>query len=115
MPSNLFNYPFQPILNSTAPAFSSSFDDTALLVVLESTAIPRQWQHVGGRSIRFAESSGVDYYAKLGTSDVVAASSDSAKILGGTVEVWRVQPNQTHISLYSSTLAIVNITLGVGQ
>ena len=109
---------FRPV-PSTAPAFEaqSSFTN-AQLHALQSTAIGRQWAGPSGRAIRLAESSGLDYFAVTGTSDVVAASTDSILFLGGTVETIYPNPKDTHISLLSlstSTAPAVNITLGYGN
>jgi hypothetical protein len=105
---------FHALRNSTAPAFQSTASDTAVLLALESTSL-REWQFATSRAVRLAEKTGADYYVKFGTSDVVAASTNSMLILGGTVEAHRVDTGQTHISLYSSTDVTVNICLGTGQ
>lgn len=113
----LFDYPFQPIRNSTAPSFNSTGGDNAsTLNAFESSGL-REWDKgPDGRAVRFAESSGVDYFVNFGTSDIVAASSDSMFVLGGTVELFRIQPGQTHMALISfSTVAEVNITIGYGR
>lgn len=115
-----YDFPFQPIRNSTAPSFevtSSGFTGTTAQA-LESTAIGRTWEGPSGRAVRFAESSAVDYFVNFGSSLIVAASSDSMKVLGGTVESFFIQPGQTHVAIRSistSTDALVNVTLGYGR
>ena len=111
---NLFLYPFQALKNSTAPSFESTADNTAVLLALESSGL-RQWQFPTSRVVRLAEKTGADYYVKFGTSDVVAASTNSILMLGGTVELHRVEAGQSHMSVYSSTSITVNITLGIGS
>lgn len=106
---------FTPVI-STAPAFASSaFATTHHEYALESTALGRVWQGPSGRAIRLSEISGGDYSIKVGTSDAVAASSDSILCLGGVVEEFGVPPDATHISVVSSTTITLNITLGTGQ
>ena len=112
--SNLYLYPFQPIKNSTAPSFSASGATAAALFAIETSAL-REWQFPTSRALRFAELTGGDYYVKFGTSDAVAASTDTMLILGGTVEVHRVEPGISHISIWSSTNVTVNVTLGHGS
>ena len=112
----LYNHPFQPIRGSSAPAFESTLGSTSQFYALESTAIGRTWDGPFSRSIRLCESSGVDYYVSLGSTTAVAASSDSQLMLGGTVEILRIQPGQTHIAIAGkSTDVQVNVTLGTGQ
>lgn len=110
---NLFLYPFQPLKNSTAPAFESTADNNAVLLPIESTGI-REWQFPTSRAVRLAEKTGADYYVKFGTSDVVAASTNSMLVLGSAVEIFRLEAGQSHMSIMSSTSITVNITLGVG-
>ena len=112
MPS-LFELPFQPISNSTAPAFNSSALTAAALYAIESTSL-REWQFPTSRSLRIAEMSGADYYIKTGSSDSVAASTNSMLMLGRSVEVIRLDQKDTHISIMSSTTVTVNVTLGYG-
>lgn len=112
-------YPFMPVRGTTAASFNStSLGPTSTFVALESTALGRVWAGPTGRAIRLCESSGIDYFIALGTSTVEAASSDSMKILGGTVETFHVAPGQTHIAVLSgssTTAAEVNVTLGYGE
>ena len=114
MMPNLFLLPFQALKNSTAPSFESTASTTAVLLALESTSV-REWQFPTSRAVRLAEKTGADYYVKFGTSDVVAASTNSMLALGGTVELHRIEAGQSHMSLYSSTDVTVNITLGTGS
>jgi len=103
--------PFYPIENSTAPAFNSSSLNTAFRYVLESTE--RVWQGPSNRAVRVVgANSSAAYYLKLGSSTVVAASSDSFLSIGAYPTVMLASPSQTYISLVSSTNVIVNVTLG---
>lgn len=114
MPS-LFEQPFQPLLNSTAPAFNSSvLGSTSQAYALQSTG--REFQYPDSRCVRIMGSTVERYYVKFGqTSAVAAASSDSTLVLGGQREVFSVTPNQTHVAfLTTSTGMTVNVTLGVG-
>lgn len=111
---NLFLLPFQALKNSTAPSFQSTADNTAVLLALESTSV-REWQFPTSRVVRLATKAADDYYVKFGTSDVVAASTNSILMLGGTVELHRVEAGQSHMSVVSSTDVTINITLGVGS
>ena len=109
-------YPFNAV-NSTEPSFNST-ELVVNLLALESTAIGRVFQAPNGRALRFAERAGVDYYIALGSSDIVATSSGNQLMLGGTVEVKRARPSDSHVSILSessSTAAEVNVTLGYGQ
>ncbi len=114
----LYDQTFQPIRGSTAPSFNSTTNTASSANALQSTGL-REWDMgPSGRSVRFAESSGVDYFVNFGDSGIVAASSDSMKVLGGAVEIFRIQPGQTHVAIRSvdgSTAAGVNITLGYGR
>ena len=112
--ANLYLYPFQPIRNSTAPSFSASASNASALFLIESTGL-REWQFPTSRALRFAEITGGDYFVKFGTSDAVAASSDTMLVLGGTVEVHRVEAGISHIAIFSSTSVVVNVTLGHGS
>ena len=111
-------YPFRAIRGTTAPSFVAGGDAVFVSTAsaLESTALLRVWSGPQ-RSVRLCESSGVDYHINFGSSTIVAASSDSIKVLGGTVEVFHVEPGHTHIAVNSvstSTGAAVNVTLGYG-
>ena len=112
--SNRHALPFQPI-DSTHTAFNSTMIGTATLSALEATG--REW--LSGpidRSIALTESLGKDYNLAIGTSDEIATLAGHQHFLGGTVQVLRVQPHQTHISIISSTdTGFVNVTLGYGQ
>ena len=106
--------PFSPIV-STAPGFSVSFDSTSTIFALESTSL-REWSGPSGRAIRVSSIASDDFHINFGTSDIVAASSDSVLVLGGTVETFLPgKPSYTHIACVSSTNATVNVVLGYGQ
>jgi len=112
------SYPFRMIRGTTAPSFSAGsttvFDSTAS--AFESTALSRVWSGPN-RSVRLAEDLGVDSYVNFGSSLITANSSDSMLLLGGTVEVFHIEPAHTHIainSVSSSTGARINVTLGYG-
>lgn len=109
---------FRIIHQSTAPSFMMGATDVfaSTAASFESTGI-REWQGASSRTFRVSESAGGDYYMNFGTSDVVAASSDSILMLGGTVEIFYVEPSRTHVAIKSastSTGVQVNITLGYG-
>jgi len=110
-----FLYPFTPVV-STAPAFQVSGTLASTANALEGAN--RKWQGASGRTIRFAESSGIDYYVKFGSSTVVAAATDSMLLLGGTVQdLKQPKPSDTYVAIKSistSTAAVVNVTLGYG-
>jgi len=106
--------PFHPLVNATDPSFNTSALVAAALYALESTGT-RIWQGPGSRSVRLCVPGSTAYYAKFGTSDVVAASTDSMLVVGPGPEIFEVSPSQSHVSLFSSTNVTVNITLGVGR
>ena len=114
MSGSLYSTPFQPLVHSTAPGFTSTSDSTALLA-LESTALNRSWLYPNGRTIRIASIAGDDFHIALGSSTILAGSTNATLVLGGTVELFRVQPGQSYIAIKSSTDVAVNITLGTGQ
>lgn len=112
-----FNYPFTAVV-STAPSFQISGTLISTAQALESTAVNRVWSGPGSRSVRFVESSGIDYYIKFGSSTVVAASSDSMEILGGTETALTPPPDATYVAIRSistSSAAVVNVTIGYGR
>lgn len=109
-------YPFRPI-RSTAASFNvgstTVFGSTTS--AFQSSGV-RVWSGPQ-RDIRLSESVGIDYYVNFGSSDIVASSSDSMLLLGGTVETFHIEPSLTHIAINSistSTGAKVNVTLGHG-
>ena len=111
-----YDLPFQP-LASTAPAFNITLTTLGTSAnVLQSTSI-REWAGPSGRSVRLSETSGVDYRVQFGSSLVVAASTISMLILGGVVEVFSLQPDQTYIAIMtvSTQVSDVNVTLGYGR
>lgn len=119
--SHFYHMPFQPELhstNSSESSFQSNGNIASSANALQSSGV-REWIHgPSGRALRFAESSGTDYYIELGSSTVTAASSKSMLMLGGTVEIVRVQPNQTYVAIQSASTTVaaaVTVTLGRGQ
>lgn len=105
--------PFYPIENSTAPSFNSTAGSAATAYVLESTL--RVWQGPSNRAVRTTNiDSSAAYYIKLGSSTVVAASSDSFLCVGAVPSILFVAPSQTYISITSSTTVTVNVTVGYG-
>lgn len=108
--------PFYPLDNSTAPSFNSTANEAvAALYALASTV--RVWQGPSNRAVRLTTNGTTeDFYFKFGTSDAVAASTDSTFVPGGVPVVVYVNPSQTHLSLVSagSTIGSVNVTLGYG-
>lgn len=106
---------FTPVA-STAPSFSATFDNTSTNFALESTALGRVWQGPGGRSIRVANSGADDFHMNMGSSTIVAASSDSILMLSGSVEVFHpLTPSVTYIAFVSSTDVTANVTIGYGM
>lgn len=108
-------FPFTPV-NSTAPSFESTLGSTSQFYALQSSAVNRLWNGPSGRAVRFAESSGVDYYLNWGTTLAVAASSDSILMLGGVESVLTPPtPSVTHVAIAGkSTDVVVNLTIGYG-
>jgi len=105
--------PFYPIETSTAPSFNSSAFGAAVAYKLESTL--RVWQGPSNRAVRVIDTGAtVGYFVKFGTSDVVAASTDSFLIPTGLPMTVYVSPSQTHVGLFSTATATVNVTLGYG-
>ena len=113
MPWRAYN-PFTPI-PSTEPSFNAG--STAVLGstanALESTGV-REWGVRATRTIRVASGDSADYYIALGDSNIVATSSGSIQVLGGTVETFNLKPSNTHIAVLS-TGGAVNVTLGSGE
>ena len=114
-----FLYPFRIVRGTTAPSFLSNTNTASSANALQSTALGRVWSGGGSRSVRLAETSGVDYYVNFGSSLVSAGgSTDAMLVLGGTVETFHIEPSQTYIAIKSAdgtTAAAVNITLGYGE
>lgn len=105
-------YAFYPI-NSTAPSFESTSGSSGLYA-LESTTV-REWVGTSGRALRIASKAADDLYVNFGSSDIVAASTNSILILGGTVETFRVDPGNSHLMVFSTTDVEANFTLGYGR
>ncbi len=133
MPSR-FQFPFYAIDGSTAPSFEAGASDVFLstAVSLESSTtgdlsstLPRIWSGPASRAIRVVglsilpgQAVASDFYMNLGSSLITANSTDSMLILAGTVETFRVKPNETHIAIRSvstTTGARVNVTIGYGE
>lgn len=114
----LTNYPFQAVKSSSGPSFQSTLGNAATIYALESTGA-REWQLPSARVIRIASKAADDFYIKVGSSDaaltVNSTLGTSQLILGGTVELIRVEPGQTHIGVASSTDVVMNVTLGIGS
>ena len=107
--------PFQPLVNSSSPSFSSSaMGTTSYAYALESTALNRLWQGPASRSVRLNAFGSTAYFVNFGSSTVSAASTDSMLVVGPGPEIFSVDPKQTYIAIVSSTSAVVNVTLGVG-
>ena len=114
-----FVYPFHRVFGTTAPSFEAGATDVfaSTASVLESTALGRRFQGPN-RIVRLSEDKGIDYHINFGSSTVVAASTDSILVLGGTVEAFKLQPSDDYIAVKSvstSTGAVVNVTLGYGS
>lgn len=112
-------YPFRPVQGTTAPSFEAGASNVFLSTAnaLESTGLGRVWQGGASHSVRVSETSGIDYHVNFGSSTITANSSDSILVLGGTVEVFHLEPRQTYIAINSvstSTGARVNVTPGYG-
>lgn len=115
--TNLAFYPFQAVKGSSGPSFESTLGSSAAIYALESTGL-REWQLPSARVIRVASKDSADFYIKVGSSleaAAVNATGTSQLILGGTVEVIRVEPGQTYIGIASSTSVTMNVTLGIGS
>ncbi len=106
-------YAFYPV-NSTEPSFNSTSGSSGLYA-LESTATNRVWQGASGRAVRVSSKAADDFSVAFGTSDIVATSSGSVLVLGGTVENFFSRVGWSHIMVFSSTDVTANISLGYGQ
>lgn len=105
---------FHPV-GSSESSFNISVGAVSTANALESTG-KREWSGASGRAVRLAETGGADVRIKFGTSDVVAASTDSMLFLGNTVEVFPLfKPSFTHLAVYSSTTTTLNVSIGHGQ
>ncbi len=123
--SNQFAQAFQPIRESSAPAFNTTLgmgaSDGSVTYGLEASADNaqgatniRKWDYPTSRTIRVASIAGDDFYVNLGSSDILAEVGHSMLVLGGNQEILRVQPGQTSVAFISSTDITVNVTLGYG-
>ena len=106
---------FRSIL-STAPSFEVSLTGANSTANALEAAGLRLFDGPTGRAVRFSTKTADDYYLAFGTSDIVASSSESIGMLGGTVETFfPTKPDWGFIALQSSTDVTVNVTLGHGQ
>ena len=109
-----YTWPFTAI-PSTEPSFNVG--STAVLgsttVALESTGV-REWGVRATRTVRIASGDAADFNIAFGDSNIVATSSGSIQVLGGTVETFNLKPSHTHIAVLS-TGGAVNVTLGAGE
>ena len=112
--ASLYEYPFQPV-NSTAPSFSTTSTAVSIAVALESTGVNRYWRYPTSRVVRIASKAADDFEINFGSSDVSVALGTGLLILGGTAELFRVTPAETHIIYVSSTDVTFNVTLGTGR
>lgn len=110
------NRPFYPLTNSSAPAFTIAVSSTASLNVLESTSGAfRLWQGPSDRAVRLTVSEPKDTYFVFGSSLIAAASSDCILHLGGTVEVYYIEPgNFSYISAICATATGLNLNVTLG-
>lgn len=108
--------PFKPV-NSTHTSFDVAYSGTVALTEIESSN--RIWTGgPSGRALRLSEGEGKDYKISMGSSLLAVASTlVSMKVLGGTVEIFMVQPSDSYFSVISSSggVGTVNVTLGYGQ
>lgn len=108
-------YPFRTIRGTSDISFNSSENSSAQLLALQSSALGRVFPGPSSRTVRLSNASSLDYHVKFGSTLVVAESTNSMFLLGGTVETFHVEPGQSHISIVATADAIVNITLGHGE
>ena len=106
---------FQPLINSSAPAFNSSaLGSTTFNYKLDSSGI-RDWQGPDSRSVRLLSAVNTPYYVNFGASAVIAETTNSVLCLGGTPAIFSVSPSQTYVAMVSSTTVTVNVALGIGR
>ena len=114
MSGTLYSTPFAPIRNSSAPAFNIGATSSGI-IALEATGT-REWAYPSGRTVRLASIAGDDFFVLFSSDTALAiGSTNGMLVLGGTVELFRVQPAQTHMAFKSSTDVTINVTLGTGQ
>lgn len=112
--NNLINQAFQPLVNSSNSAFSSSaLSTTSVNYALEATGT-RQWQLPTSRSVRIHGMGSANFYVNFGSSTVTCGATNGI-LCGGEPIFFRVDPPQAYIAMYSSTSAIVNVALGHGK
>src|SRR3990167_6047886 len=98
---------FQPLLNSSAPAFNSSaMGATTYGYKLEgSSSGIRDWQGPASRTVRLLGVPNVPYYVNFGASAVISETSNSVLCLGSEPAFFTVDPKQTYVAIHSSTTA----------
>lgn len=112
--TNRFQHSFRPI-NSTAPSFSATFDNTSAIFALESAGV-REWEGPGSNTIRIGSLGSDDCHFAIGSSDLVVAAATNMLYQGGTIEVFsKTSPRDTHIVFVSSTDVTMNVSLGYGN
>jgi hypothetical protein len=111
-----YDQAFVPV-RSTEPALIMTLSTLSSAVILQLAATNRIWDGPFGRSVRVMESSGVEFFMQFGTSLAVAVSSGSMRMLGGVAEVFRVDPIQTYVAIFtpSTQISDVNFVLGYGR
>lgn len=104
---------FQPLINSSHTAFSSSaLSASSVNYALQSTGT-REWQQPSSRSVRVHGVGSANYYINFGSSTVTVGATNGI-LCGGENSIFSVTPAQTYIAMYSSTSAVVNVALGHG-
>lgn len=99
---------------STSTSFNSTLGSSGLYL-LEDSAVGRIWSGPSNRAVRLASIGTDDFYVAFGSSTIVAASTNSVLMLGGTVEAFYLPPSASYIAIKSSTDVTVNITPGYGS
>ena len=103
---------FQPLINSSHTAFTSSAITASVAYALEATGT-RQWGRPTSRTVRVHGVGTANYFVNFGSSDVTVGSTNGV-LCGGVAALFSVTPAITHIAMYSSTSAVVNVALGAG-
>lgn len=108
-----FQTPFQPV-NSSAPGFNMTVNDTSTNVALQSTSV-REWTGPSG-SVRLANNSTADCHWRFCSSTGVTSSTGGVLLLGNTVEIFTPVrgTGQSHLAAVATTDFTLNITLGYG-
>lgn len=104
---------FQPLINSSHTAFTSSAIGAASVAyALEATGT-RQWGRPTSRTVRVHGVGTANYFVNFGSSDVTVGSTNGI-LCDGAAGFFSVTPSITHVALYSSTSVVVNVALGAG-